>query len=282
MRAAIHRARESGRRIAFVPTMGALHEGHLRLVDRAREEGELVAMSIFVNPTQFGPTEDFTRYPRKLEVDSALASARGVDLMFAPLVEDMYPGANGGGTQNPAAVRLAAGALAERWEGAIRRGHFDGVLTVVAKLLHIVAPDVAVFGRKDLQQALLIRRMVADLDFPVRIVVAPTVREPDGLALSSRNAYLSVEDRERALGLVRALRAIAASFSAGERDPRALAARGRVLLAADPAIHVDYLDVVDGETLAPIDEATGSSAAIVAARVGTTRLIDNMILAAPE
>jgi pantoate--beta-alanine ligase len=274
LRAHLARARRDGARIGFVPTMGALHEGHLRLVDVARERADRVVMSIFVNPMQFGPAEDLGRYPRDPEGDAARARGREVDVLFAPSVEEMYP--------RPTAVRVTAEALASRWEGAVRPGHFTGVLTVVAKLLNIVAPDVAVFGRKDLQQALLVRRMAADLDVPVEIVVAPTVRERDGLAMSSRNVYLSSANRTRALALVGALRASAAAFAAGERDAAALAAAGRAVLAREPEISVDYFEVVDGETLEPIERADAAAAAIVAARVGTTRLIDNMILGSPE
>src|SRR5919199_4108288 len=180
VRGAVSTAREHGLRVGFVPTMGALHEGHLRLVDEARARTGFVVMSIFVNPLQFGPAEDFTRYPRDVEGDSAKAAARGVDLLFAPTVEEMYGG--------PRAVGVVPIALHERWEGAVRPGHFTGVFTVVAKLFNIVRPDVAVFGQKDVQQATLVRAMVRDLDIPISIVVAPTTREPDGLAMSSRNS----------------------------------------------------------------------------------------------
>jgi pantoate--beta-alanine ligase len=190
VREAVGEVRARGRRIGFVPTMGYLHEGHLRLVDEARRHADLVVMSIFVNPLQFGPAEDLARYPRDLDGDAAKASARGVDLLFAPDGAEIYP-------EQPRVV-VTPRALAARWEGAARPGHFEGVLTVVAKLLNIVQPHVAVFGQKDIQQALLVRAMVEDLDIPVEIVVAPTVREPDGLAMSSRNSYLDAPSRERA------------------------------------------------------------------------------------
>ena len=269
-RAAIAAARASGARIGFVPTMGALHEGHLSLVRRAHEESDLVVMSIFVNPLQFGPAEDFTRYPRPVEDDEAMASAEGVDLLFRPGVEEMYPTGR--------SVGVTAGALATSWEGKSRPGHFDGVATVVAKLLNIVQPDVAIFGRKDLQQAAIIEAMVRDLDMPVRIVVAPIVREADGLALSSRNRYLSPEDRSRAIALSRALMTVRLLFDSGEHRVSLLEAAGIRILSADPAVKPDYLAVVDPSTFEKPEMASAGNAAIVAARVGTTRLIDNMIL----
>ena len=210
MRAWSRAERARGRRIGFVPTMGALHEGHLRLVDRARQRADRVVLSVFVNPLQFGPTEDFATYPRDLARDRGLAEARGVDLLFIPDGKAMYPG-------DPVA-RVVPGAMAESLEGAARPGHFAGVLTVVAKLFHLVEPDVAVFGRKDFQQAMLVRRMVQDLDFPVEIEIAPTVRELDGLALSSRNAYLNLDERRAALALSRALRAVEQGWRGGQAD----------------------------------------------------------------
>src|SRR5687767_1420713 len=209
-RAAIAKARAERARIGFVPTMGALHRGHLSLVDRARRECDTVVMSIFVNPLQFGPTEDFQRYPRPLEEDARLASEAGVDILFTPSSDEMY--------QDGRATIVSAGARGEVWEGAVRPGHFDGVLTVVAKLFNIVQPDVAVFGQKDLQQAMLVSSMVRDLNLPLEVVIAPTVRDPDGLALSSRNRYLSSEDRATALALPRALEAIYDKYEDGERD----------------------------------------------------------------
>ncbi len=263
-------ARRAGRTVALVPTMGALHEGHLRLVDAARAEADLVVMSVFVNPLQFRPGEDFERYPRPLERDAALAEARGVSLLFTPEVADMY----GAGDE----IRVVPGDTAARWEGEFRPGHFDGVLTVVAKLFHIVQPDVALFGQKDIQQATLIRRMVEELDFPLRVVVVPTVRDGDGLALSSRNAYLSPDEREVALAIPRALEAMAAAWEAGTTDAASLRGTGELVLAASGSIVVDYIAVADPERLAPVETAAPGTVIAIAARVGATRLIDNMLL----
>ena len=250
--------------------MGFLHEGHLRLVDEAKRLTGCVAMSLFVNPTQFGPNEDFSRYPRDPSGDAAKARARGVDLFFVPPVSEIYPVAP--------TVHVSADDLPSRWEGEVRPGHFSGVLTVVAKLFNVVAPDVAVFGRKDFQQATLIRRMVRELNFPIELVVAPTVREPDGLALSSRNTYLDASARVSALSLVTSLRATARAFANGEHGGERLTAIGRESLATTPAVRVDYFAVVDPTDMRPVEQASSDSVAIVAARVGPTRLIDNMIL----
>jgi pantoate--beta-alanine ligase len=270
IREAVAAARARGERIGFVPTMGFLHEGHLRLVDDAARRAGCVVMSVFVNPTQFGPNEDFSRYPRDLSGDASKAKSRGVDFLFVPEVAEMYPA--------PPALHVTADDLATRWEGAVRPGHFSGVLTVVAKLFNIVAPDVAIFGRKDFQQAALIRRMVRELNFPIDLVVAPTVRESDGLALSSRNTYLDGSARASALGLVASLRAAERAFAAGERDGERLTAIGLESLATRPEIKVDYFAVVDPTDMRPVEQAASESVAIVAARVGATRLIDNMIL----
>ena len=274
LRTLLAERRRGGDRIALVPTMGFLHEGHLSLVDEARRHASCVVMSIFVNPLQFGPTEDLARYPRDPEGDAAKAEARGVDILFTPGEREVYPGSR-------RIIEVRAMALADRWEGAVRPGHFAGVLTVVAKLFNITQPDVAVFGQKDIQQAALVRAMVRELDFPIRLVVAPTVREADGLAMSSRNSYLSTQDRRHALVLSRALRAIAAAFGAGERNAAALTRIGQEELAAVPAAQVDYLAIVDPERMEPVEEAVAGSIAAVAARVGHTRLIDNVILEAP-
>jgi pantoate--beta-alanine ligase len=271
VRAATAAARARGSRIGFVPTMGALHEGHLRLVDEARRRAELVVLSIFVNPLQFGPGEDFARYPRDEAGDLAKALGRGTDLVFLPSVEAMYPPAG-------RAVSVVPTRMHERWEGAVRPGHFAGVLTVVAKLLNIVRPDVAVFGQKDYQQAALVRALVRDLDFAVEIVVAPTTREADGLALSSRNAYLSADERRQALALSRALRAMQGAWRGGARDADRVLAAGRSVLAAEPEVRLDYLALVDPDTLEPVTCAAAESVALVAARVGATRLIDNAVL----
>lgn len=270
VRAAVAATRGDGARIGFVPTMGALHRGHLSLIERARNEADAIVMSIFVNPLQFGPSEDFERYPRPVEQDSRLAVEAGVDILFTPSVVEMY-GKN-------RFVRVTAGKLGSLWEGAVRPGHFDGVLTVVAKLFNIVRPDVAVFGRKDLQQATLVKAMVRDLDFALAIVVAPTIREADGLALSSRNTYLSDEDRKSALALVRSLRAASAAFDAGEHDAERLKEIGRQELMSMPAIKLDYFAVVNPVTFERELRAEKGSAVIVAARVGPTRLIDNTVL----
>ncbi|HEU4566355.1 MAG TPA: pantoate--beta-alanine ligase [Gemmatimonadaceae bacterium] len=273
LRALVAEHRRAGARIAFVPTMGFLHDGHLELVAESRRRADVVVMSIFVNPLQFGPAEDFSRYPRDPEGDSAKARARGVDILFCPTTSEMYPGR--------VEVSVVPGALAEEWEGAVRPGHFAGVLTVVAKLFNMVQPDVAVFGQKDLQQATLVRAMVRDLSFPIEVVVAPTVREADGLAMSSRNSYLANGDRSRALALSRALQAVEGAFDRGERDVEALERAGRSVLAAEPDVRVDYLAIVEPAGLRRVPRAERGSAVIVAARVGTTRLIDNLILGRP-
>lgn len=274
LRAVIATARARGERIGFVPTMGFLHEGHLRLVDEAKGAAGCVVMSLFVNPTQFGPNEDFSRYPRDVSGDAAKAEGRGVDLLFLPSVSEMYP--------TPPSLHILADDLPTRWEGEVRPGHFSGVLTVVAKLFNIVAPDVAVFGRKDFQQATLIRRMVRELNFPIEMVVAPTIRERDGLALSSRNTYLDAAARANGLALVKSLRAVTAAFAEGERLGSRLGDIGRETLATYPDVRVDYFAVVDPTAMKPVDTASADSVAVVAARVGPTRLIDNMVLGEAE
>jgi pantoate--beta-alanine ligase len=262
--------RLAGHRIGFVPTMGALHEGHLSLVDLARRRSDAVVMSVFVNPLQFGPAEDFQRYPRDLNRDQALAMDRGVTAIFTPSVEAMYPPGS--------EVRVVAGPMAERWEGAMRPGHFTGVLTVVTKLFHVVEPDVAVFGQKDIQQAALIRRMVGDLDFGLELIIAPTVRESDGLALSSRNAYLDSTQRSQALGLSTALRGAERLWRTGENTSSALESHMREQIRAFPDLVVDYIAIVDPEHLDPVDIATRGTIIAVAGRVGVTRLLDNHVL----
>ena len=251
--------------------MGALHEGHLSLVDRARAECASVVASLFVNPTQFAPGEDFGRYPRDEERDLGLFEARGVDLVFAPGVEEMYPRGH--------ATTVRVGAIAERLEGAHRAGHFDGVATVVARLLAAVQPDRAYFGQKDAQQLIVVRRMVADLALPVEIVGCPTVRDADGLALSSRNAYLSPGERGQALALSRGLRSAGETFAAGERDADRLRAIVRAEIEAQPLARIDYVSLADAETL---DELSAEIAApallLLAVRFGGTRLIDNVAL----
>ena len=270
LRGAMRELRAGGATVALVPTMGYLHAGHMSLVDRARELADHVALSIFVNPLQFGPTEDLERYPRDLERDLELASARGVALVFAPPAEEMYP-------LGEPQVTVAPGALADRLEGAVRPGHFRGVLTVVAKLFGIFQPDVAVFGQKDWQQAALIRRMVAELEMPVRMEVAPTVREPDGLAMSSRNVYLSDVERRRALSLSRGLERSRALFAAGERDAETLRAALWGAMSVD-GVEPEYAAVADPLSLEPVRTAAPGTVCLVAARVGRTRLIDNAVL----
>lgn len=270
VREAVGRLRAAGSAVAFVPTMGALHDGHVSLVERAGQEADVTVMSIFVNPLQFGPEEDLARYPRPVENDEAMARDAGVDILFCPEVDEIYPGGR--------EVTVASGSIGAAWEGASRPGHFDGVLTVVAKLFNIVQPDVAIFGRKDLQQAALIRAMVRDLDVPIRIVVAPILRETDGLALSSRNRYLSDSERKSALILNRALKEVSRAFARGERDVAELEKTGRNVLEHEPEVKPDYFAVVDGNTLMHDSTSVAGSAVIVAARVGSTRLIDNIIL----
>jgi pantoate--beta-alanine ligase len=268
LQAALHAARAQGDRIALVPTMGYLHEGHLTLADVARQHGDVVIMSIYVNPLQFGPSEDLARYPRDLERDAQLARARGVDIIFAPSDQEMYDG-------RPA-VTVHAAELSDRLCGKFRPGHFEGVLTVVAKLFNIVQPDLAVFGQKDFQQSVLIRRMVKDLSFDLEIAVAPIIREADGLALSSRNVYLSADERARALSLSRALRAAQAAYQSGTRQPAALTKVARELIAATPGVQLQYVELVAAETLAPPDDVKPDHVLAVAAVVGKTRLIDNV------
>ena len=270
LRSWTHAQRAAGQRIGLVPTMGYLHEGHLALVDEARRRADAVIMSIFVNPLQFGPGEDLGRYPRDLPLDRALASSRGVDTLFIPSVDVMYPPGS--------EVRVIPGASAQRWEGAARPVHFAGVLTVVAKLFHLVEPDFAFFGRKDIQQLALVRQMARDLDWPIEIVAVPTVREADGLAMSSRNAYLRPEDRRRAVVLSRALQAAHTAWKNGERRATAIEERMRHELRAEPEVTVEYIAVAEPQALAPVVTVDASTVVAIAARVGGTRLIDNVTL----
>jgi len=251
------------RSVAYVPTMGALHAGHRSLVALAHEYGDAVIVSIFVNPLQFGPDEDYARYPRQLEADLEICRDAGVDIVFTPSVSDLYPA----GRQ----VTVSAGALGSILEGASRPGHFDGVLTVVSKFFNIVRPDVAIFGKKDAQQLACIRRMVTDLNSPVRIIGAPIVREPDGLAVSSRNGYLTQAERTSALALSQSM--LAASR---QKTPSAALHAAHALLAAEPGVEVDYLSIVQPGSLAEVTaDYTGPAVVLVAAQVGMTRLIDN-------
>jgi pantoate--beta-alanine ligase len=252
-----------------VMTMGALHDGHRELIRVARKRCAVVVVTVFLNPLQFAPGEDLSRYPKTLPDDMLLCEQEGVDVVFAPSVEEVYPA-------GPPQVRVDAGPLGDVLEGAARPGHFDGVLTVVAKLLHLTSPDVAYFGQKDAQQLLLIARMASDLNFPVEVVAVPTVRDDDGLALSSRNTYLTEADRAAALTLSRALFAGRADQQYG---PAAVRRSAQAVLDAEPAVREDYLALVDPATMAEVtDDASGSAVLAVAARVGTTRLIDNVML----
>ncbi len=270
LRAALREPRRAGRTIGLVPTMGAFHEGHLSLMRQARRDCDVVVVSLFVNPAQFNDPADLERYPRDHERDQALATELGVDLLFAPAVEEVYPPGF--------ATTVSVAGLTETLEGAHRgRAHFDGVATVVTKLFNMVGPDVAYFGQKDAQQALVIRRLVRDLDIPVRIEVCPTVRESDGLALSSRNAHLSPADRGRAVALHRALAAVQGAVSAGERDAATLRERAHAELEA-AAIEPDYFELVSTDTLAPVTRIDGAVLAVLAAHVGGTRLIDNQLI----
>jgi pantoate--beta-alanine ligase len=269
MRAALRDARDHHAQIGLVPTMGALHAGHLSLVRRAREECGIVAASLFVNPTQFGPHEDFDRYPRQLAQDTALFEAAGVDLVFAPSVEEMYPPG--------ATTYIDVGDLGSRLDGAHRPGHFRGVATVVAKLFHIIQPDRAYFGQKDAVQVAVLRRMVRDLNFPVELIACPIVRDPDGLALSSRNAYLSPEERARALILPRTVDAMRQAIAAQTKDRRTLLQIGLNILSQEPAVALEYLEIVNPSTLVPVDTIAPGTLIAIAAKVGKTRLIDNFL-----
>jgi pantoate--beta-alanine ligase len=270
LRSELDRMRTTAGTLAFVPTMGALHAGHASLVERAHGDAGAVVVSVFVNPLQFGPAEDFEAYPRDLERDAAALAEWGTALLFAPEARELLP-------RRPE-VTVDPGPLGARLEGAVRPGHFRGVLTIVAKLLHLVEPDVAVFGQKDLQQAVLVRRMAADLDLPVRIAVAPTVREPDGLALSSRNAYLSPSERAAAPALIRSLRAGERALLAGERRARAVRQAVLEALAEEPSLQLDYAAVLRADDLAEVEEITGPAAIAAAARLGRIRLLDNLLV----
>jgi pantoate--beta-alanine ligase len=270
LRAVVRAARAGEVVIGLVPTMGAFHEGHLSLMCRARAECGLVVVSLFVNPTQFGPNEDLSRYPRDPERDAALARAEGVDVLFTPSVAEVYrPGF---------ATYVEVERLGDRLCGRARPGHFRGVATVVTKLLHMAQPDRAYFGRKDFQQLRIIQRMVADLDLPISIVPMPIVREPDGLAMSSRNRYLSPQERAAALVLQQSLRAAEAAYAAGERDAAALQEQTAARIRDEPAARLDYAEIVDAETLEPVARLERPALLAVAAYFGRTRLIDNTVI----
>jgi pantoate--beta-alanine ligase len=274
IRGAVGVARATGQRIGFVPTMGALHDGHVRLIERCRAESGFVVVSIFVNPTQFGPSEDFSRYPRTLVADCARCHEGHADIVFAPSVEEMYP-------SGKIATYVDVAGLTDRLEGATRPGHFRGVATVVLKLFAIVRPDLAFFGEKDYQQQLVIRRMVDDLNLAVAVYTVPTVREADGLALSSRNRYLGLEERRAATVLAKALERARHAFAAGERNAERVRQILRDTVKSEALARLDYAEVADADTLQPLDTLTSGRRAIVllAAWVGTTRLIDNALLA---
>jgi pantoate--beta-alanine ligase len=270
LRAAVSGWRRRGERIGVVPTMGALHAGHLSLVALARRHADRVVASVFVNPTQFGPGEDFARYPRTPESDAGELAAAGCDLLFLPEVETIYPPGS--------STRVRVEGASRGFEGDFRPGHFEGVATVVTQLLLLVMPDVAVFGEKDAQQLAVVRRLATDLHLPVEIVPGPIVREADGLAMSSRNRYLSPEDRRAAIAIPRALAAVRAAIAAGERDPEAVAALVRSRLSDEPRLELQYVGVVDPGTFAPRARVEGEVVIPVAVRVGSTRLLDNLRL----
>jgi pantoate--beta-alanine ligase len=270
MRSESRSARRTGQRLGFVPTMGALHEGHLSLVREARSSCSVVAASIFVNPVQFGPNEDLAKYPRTFDRDRELLEEEGVALLFAPPVEEMYP--------LGAVTWVTVDGLSDKLCGKSRPGHFRGVTTVVAKLFHIVEPDAAFFGQKDAAQVAIIRRMVRDLNLPVEIVVGPIVREPDGLALSSRNAYLDARQRKQALVLHRSLKRAEELYESGERDSARLILAAKEELAGEPGVRLDYFEIVDPDILDPVADVSAGALVAVAAIVGETRLIDNLLL----
>jgi pantoate--beta-alanine ligase len=270
LRAALEETRRGRHSIGLVPTMGSFHDGHLSLIQRAREECDVLVVSLFVNPAQFDQPDDLRRYPRDEARDARLAAEAGVDYLFAPPVQEMYP--------TGFATTVSVGGITERLEGAHRgRAHFDGVATVVTKLLNIVGPTVAYFGQKDAQQALVINRLVRDLDIPVRIEVCPTVREPDGLAMSSRNALLSPDERARAAAISRALRSAQEAVAAGERDAAKVAGRARAQMSCS-GVEPEYLELVSTDTLTPVGEIDDDVLVVVAAQVGDARLIDNEII----
>lgn len=264
------RAATPGKRLGLVPTMGALHEGHLSLVRSARNKSDVVAVSIFVNPTQFGPAEDFSKYPRDLESDSKMLDREHVDVIFAPSVNDMYPAG--------AITWVTVEGMSDRLCGKSRPGHFRGVTTVVAKLFHIIEPEAAFFGQKDASQVAIVRRMVRDLNLPVEIEVGPIVREADGLALSSRNAYLNPHERKSSVVLHRSLLRAQKLFENGERDSSKLIAAGKEEFTREPSARLDYLEIADPDSLEPVTTISNRALIAVAAFIGNTRLIDNIIV----
>jgi pantoate--beta-alanine ligase len=275
MRAASREVRRAAKRLGFVPTMGALHAGHIALVRAARSQTDAVCVSIFVNPTQFGPKEDLAKYPRPFEKDRELLEAEKVEFLFYPEVAEMYPP---GAPPFTVKTWVEVAGMSDRLDGKSRPGHFRGVTTIVSKLFHAVEPDVAFFGQKDAAQAAIIRRMARDLDFDTRIVICPTVREPDGLALSSRNIYLSTQERKSATVLSRALNRIQFHVDKGERRAAELLRIGKAVMAEEPEVKLDYFDIVNNDTLDPVEDVTAGALVAVAAFVGATRLIDNLVL----
>jgi pantoate--beta-alanine ligase len=270
IRSLVEAARSRGKKIGFVPTMGALHIGHISLIEAAVKDCDFVVVSIFVNPTQFGPGEDLEKYPRPFKNDLEICRKAGVDAVFAPTPEQMYPGEN--------LTWVNVEKLAEPLCGQFRPGHFRGVTTVCTKLFNIVAPDIAFFGQKDAQQAIVIKRMVADLNMPLEIVVCPTVREPDGLAVSSRNKYLTAAQRKDAAYVYKSLQKCRQMVDAGITDTQRIVAEMRDVLKRIPSIEIEYVSIVDAETLANIEEIIGKVLAAVAVRIGPTRLIDNILV----
>jgi pantoate--beta-alanine ligase len=266
---AVEADRRAGRTIGLVPTMGSLHEGHASLIRRARAESDRVVLTIFVNPLQFGPSEDFERYPRDLQRDLRMAAEGGVDYVFSPGVADLYP-------RGDPPTRIEVGRIGEIAEGTFRPGHFGGVATVCVKLFNLIRPHRAYFGRKDAQQLAVIRQVVADLDVPVEIVACPTVREPDGLAMSSRNAYLDSDARRAAPVLFRALRSVQEAAAAGERSAAALRSVVRSVVASEPSMRLEYVEVVNPASFEPMVEVEDRATVALAAVVGNTRLIDNV------
>lgn len=274
VRASVRVARSQGKKIGFIPTMGALHTGHISLIEAAKQQTDFVVVSIFVNPTQFGPGEDFQKYPRPFEQDLEICRQHGVDVVFAPAPAEMYPGEN--------LTWVTVEKLSEPLCGQFRPGHFRGVATVCAKLFNIVQPDVAFFGQKDAQQAVVIKRMVADLNMPLEIVVCPTVREPDGLAMSSRNRYLNQNQRKDAAYIYKSLQKCQQMIKASVTDARQIISEMRKILSQIPSAKIEYVSIVDAETLQSLDRIAGKILAAVAIRIGSARLIDNILVDADK
>jgi pantoate--beta-alanine ligase len=266
--------RSGRKRLGLVPTMGALHEGHLSLVRAAKAECDAVAVSIFVNPAQFGPTEDLSKYPRQFERDCQLLEKEGIDILFAPPVQEIYPS----GTTGGAVTWVTVDGLSDKLDGRTRPGHFRGVTTIVAKLFNIIEPAAAFFGQKDAAQLAVIRRMVVDLNFPIEIIAGAIVREPDGLAMSSRNAYLNQQERGRALLLLRSLQRAREQFDAGERIAVELISVGKKVFVGEPGVALDYFELVDPDTLDAVERVSKKTLIAVAAYIGSTRLIDNVLV----